>query len=68
MQLPFLKEKSWPRIAKPMDEKFFGGSPEEMLEESCIEELMEAVSNMNVSQFRQSVEALVMNCFEMGEQ
>ena len=42
MQLPFLKNKKWPRIRKPLDEKSYGLSPDEQIEEYCIGELMES--------------------------
>lgn len=63
MKLPFLKNK-WPRLAKPMDEKSYGLSASEQLEEFCIDELFEAVQSKNVGTFRKAIEALVMNCFD----
>lgn len=67
MLLPFLKEKKWPRIAKPMDEKSIGLSASDKLEEFCIEELMMAVANKDVPAFRKAIEALVLNCFDMDD-
>jgi len=65
--LPFLKQKKFPRVAKPMEEKSYGMSSEDNLEEYCIDELMEAVSKKDVSAFRKGLEALVINSFEIGE-
>lgn len=67
MQLPFLKEKKWPRIAKPMEQKSYGISPAEELEEFCIGELMDACKDKNISAFRKALEALVLSCFEEEE-
>lgn len=64
MQLPFLKESKWPRIAKPMDEKLMNASFEDKLEEHCIGELMEAVEAKDHARFRSAIEALVLNLFE----
>lgn len=67
MQLPFLKEKKWPRIAKPMEEKGYGFDTDEQIEEACIDELFEAAHQRDAAGFRRAIEALVMNCFEDGE-
>ena len=64
MLLPFLKEKKVPRIAPPMEEKLYNGSPSEILEDHCLSELMDAAKDKNVSAFRKALEALVINCFE----
>lgn len=64
MFLPFLKEKKWPRLAKPMDQKSYGLSASETLEDYCIEELMTACMDKNVSAFLAAIEALLLNCFE----
>lgn len=64
MKLPFLKNKTWPRIAKPQEEKLVGGSPEDHLEAHAAMELMDAVANKDVKSFRSAVEALVLNLFE----
>jgi hypothetical protein len=69
MLLPFLKEKKWPRIAKPMEEKSVGLSSDEQLEEQCVSELMEACASKDAVMFRRAVEALVLSMFEFqGEQ
>jgi hypothetical protein len=68
MFLPFLKEKKWPRIAKPMEEKSYGLSSEDYLEDFCIEELMDAVEHKHVGQFRKALEVLILNCFEEEEE
>lgn len=67
MQLPFLKEKKWPRIAKPMEEKSVGQSYADQIEDFCIDELMEAATVKNVGAFRKALEALILNCFEDEE-
>lgn len=64
MQLPFLKKTKWPRIAKPMEEKSYGGDASDKIEEHCAGELMEAVASKDVSGFRSALEALVVNMFE----
>lgn len=67
MLLPFLKERKWPRIAKSMEQKSYGLSSSDKLEEHCIDELMDAVATQHVSAFRKALEALVLNCFEDEE-
>lgn len=67
MKLPFIKESKLPRIAKPMDEKLYGGSADEHLEDHCLSELMDAYSAKDPSLFRQALEALVLNLFESEE-
>lgn len=67
MKLPFLKEKTWPRIAAPMDEKSIGQSADGELMDRCIDELMDAAKEKNVMRFRSAVEALVLNMFEDTE-
>lgn len=67
MLLPFLKEKKWPRIAKPTESKEYGLSDDEEMQMSCISELMQAAESKDPKLFRQAVEALVLSLFEMGE-
>ncbi len=64
MKLPFLKERRFPRVAKPMDEKTINASFEDNLVEHIIGELFDAAMLKDVSRFRSSVEALVLNMFE----
>lgn len=64
MQLPFLKEKKWPRIAKALEERSYGLSVSEALEDHCIGELMEAYETKNLMAFRHALEALILSCFE----
>ncbi len=66
--LPFLKNRSWPRIAKPMEEKMVNGSPDDHLEAHCAGELFEAIESKDVAKFRHALEALVLNCFESEQQ
>jgi len=67
MQLPFLKKK-WPKVAtNPMEEKSYGLSPSDMIEDHCINELMEAVASKDIMSFLKALEALVLNCFEFEE-
>ncbi len=65
--LPFLKERRWPRIAPPMDEKSYGLSSDEQLEDACMSELMDAVKDKDPKAFLSALEALVRNCFQYGE-
>lgn len=67
VKLPFLKNKTWPRIAKPIEEKMVNGSADDHLEFHCAGELMDAVETKDVSKFRSALEALVMNMFEHEE-
>lgn len=65
LKLPFLKNKKIPRVVtEPIDEKLVNASPEELLDDRCVDELMEAVKSSNVQQFRSALEALVINMFE----
>jgi hypothetical protein len=65
MQLPHLKKK-WPRVANPMPEMSYGTSASEKLDEYCMDELFEAAKSKNVSQLREALEALILNCFDHG--
>ena len=51
-----------------MEQKSYNLSPDEMLDDYCAGELMEAVKAKDVSAFRKAVEALTMNCFEFEEE
>ena len=64
MNLPFLKKRRGARNQEPQPDKVIGLSPDEQLEDQCIDELMEACANKDPKQFRSSLEALVMNAFE----
>lgn len=50
-----------------MDEKSYGLSSDDKLEEHCMRELMDAAHDKHVGRFRAALEALVMNCFEDQE-
>lgn len=67
MMLPFLKNRKWPRLAPRPEEKMVNPSASDILEDFCIGELMDAASTKNISAFRKSLEALVINCFEEDE-
>ena len=47
-----------------MEEKTVNGDPEDILEEHCIHEMMEAVERKDIPAFRRAMEALVLNMFE----
>ncbi len=64
VKLPFLKQKSWPRIAPKQEEKLINGSESDHLEDHCMKELMDAVESKDVKSFRAALEALILNCFE----
>lgn len=64
MKLPFLKNHSWPRIGKPQDEKLVNASPDELVEQHLMGELMDAVERKDVGSFRKTMEALIMNMFD----
>lgn len=66
MQLPFLKEKKWPRVAKPMEEKNVGFSPDEEIEDACIDEIWEACTNKDPKALRDALEALLLTLFEVA--
>lgn len=67
MNLPFLKK--WPRVnPEHLQEKTYNMSPSEKLEEHCLQELMDAVHEKDVSKFRSALEALILNCFEYDEE
>lgn len=67
MKLPFIKKSKWPRIAPPMEEKSYGLSSDEKLEDYIIDELMDAVKNRNVADFRRALEAFVLSMFDQSE-
>lgn len=64
MKLVFLKNKSWPRIAPPMDTHLVNPSSSDLLEEHCTSELMAAATNHDPTKFRSALEALVLNLFD----
>lgn len=68
MKLPFLKNKTWPRIAKPMEEKLVNASPEELLEDHLAGELLDAVEKHDVKGFRAAMEAMVLHMFEESDE
>jgi len=63
MQLPYLKESKWPRVAKPQEEKSIN-DPDQELEDFCLDEMFESVMNKDPVIFRRALETLVRNCFE----
>ena len=65
MNLPFLKRRKLPRQQEPQPDKMVGLSADEQLEDQCIDELMQACADKDPGKFRQSLEALVMNGFDM---
>lgn len=68
MNLPFLKAKKTPRVAKPgEDTTLVNGSPEDHLELHCISELMDAIANKDVRLIRDAIHSLTMNCFDWSE-
>lgn len=59
--LPYLKQSKWPRIQPEMEERLVQAPASDHLEEHCAGELMQAVEDKNIKQFREAFEALVMN-------
>lgn len=57
--LPFLKEKTWPRVAKPMGESRYGYSEDDDLIEVALDELMAALESKDGSKIHSAIEALV---------
>lgn len=51
-----------------MDEKLVNGSPEELLEDHLIGELMDAVERHDVKGFRSAMEAMVLHMFEESDE
>lgn len=64
MKLPFLKNKKWPRVAKPMETKNVGPMADDALSEHCFKELKDACQSHDVKAFRSALEALIRNAFE----
>lgn len=63
-KLPFRKPKL-PRIETEMPpEKLINGSSDDYLNDSAIDELMDACGSGDKSKFRSALEALVLNMFE----
>lgn len=66
-KLPFRKPRL-PRVATEMpEEKLINGSSDDYLNDSAVNELMEACSTGNKALFRSALEALVMNMFEESQ-
>ena len=59
VQLPFLKNKTWPRVAKPAGESRYGFTEDDDLIESSLEELMRAHATRDGRQFMEALEALI---------
>lgn len=57
--LPFLENKKWPRIAKPVGEKSYGFSEDDELKEQCAHEMMQALEEKDHSKFIESLKAYV---------
>lgn len=58
-KLPFLQEKSWPRIAKQAGESRYGYSEDEALMEDATKELMRGIEAKDVAMIMNAIEALV---------
>ncbi len=68
MNLPFLKAKQAPRMAKPgADPTLVNGGPEDHLELHCVSELMDAIANKDVQLIKDSIHSLTMNLFDWSE-
>lgn len=59
MSLPFLKEKQWPRVGKPVGESRYGFSEDDDIIESALDELMQALQSKDGAQIHSALEALV---------
>lgn len=57
--LPFLKEKSWPRIGKTPDESKYGFSEDDELKEEAVKELMQGLHAKDYQMISRAIEALV---------
>lgn len=69
MKLPFLKRRRMPRIGTDEPEaKLINYSSEDLLDDHAVGELMAAVTSKDPRAFLAAIEALVMNCFEDGEE
>lgn len=66
MKLPYLKNRRMPRIADQSDETMTDS--DDPLEQHCVKELIEAVGNKDVKAFRAALEALILNCFDDGDE
>lgn len=61
IKLPFLKNKQTPRIAQePMEEKLVNASPEDLISDHCMTELMNAWESKDHSKFKKALEAVVL--------
>jgi hypothetical protein len=66
MKLPFLKQKSWPRVAAPMEEKSYAdggevGPDEDELLTQVAGEFMRAIKADDPKMLLEALKALVMN-------
>lgn len=59
MKLPFLKQKTWPRMAKISGESRYGFSEDDDLIEHALDELMHALASKDGSKIHSAIEALI---------
>jgi hypothetical protein len=59
VKLPFLKEKTWPKLAKPMGESRYGYSEDDDLIEHSLDELMDAHARKDHKGFMSAINALI---------
>jgi hypothetical protein len=57
--LPFLKPKTWPRIAKPTGESRYGFSEDDDLIEQALDELLAALESKDGAKIHSCIEALI---------
>lgn len=61
MNLPFLKQKKWPRIAAPQEEKTYNASYDDQLEAHLAKELRESIASDSPQQLRRTLEAVMLH-------
>ena len=67
MRLPFLKNRTVARVEKePLPERLINASPDELVDDNCIDELFEAIKTKDAARFQSAIEALVLNMFDWG--
>jgi hypothetical protein len=65
MELPFLKNRKIPRMAKDKpDDKLVNASSQDHIDDYCTQELMDACASKDVKRFRSALEALILNLFQ----
>ena len=67
MNLPFLKEKTWPKLAKPMDESRYGFDEDDDIIEQALDGLIKAIEAKDRPAVMEALTALI-HCIKNKEE